>query len=104
MAILVVGGILVGTVLGQFFKYAVLIPACGLAVILVLANPAHIEHSLLDSFLQIVAATASLQFGYVVGLVAGNFRRASKHSKNLVAHSLDEAPSGRSESRDKGAA
>ena len=59
MGILVV--VLFGMGLGQFFKCFVLIPASGLAIILVLANPAHIEHSLL------VVLITSLQIGYVVG-------------------------------------
>ena len=67
MGILVVVGILFGMILGQFFKCFVLIPASGLAIILVLANPAHIEHSLLGWFLQIVVLITSLQIGYVVG-------------------------------------
>ena len=64
MGILVVVGILFGMSLGQFFKCFVLIPAGGLAIILVLANPAHIEHSLLGWFLQIVVLITSLQIGY----------------------------------------
>ena len=67
MGILVVVGILFGMILGQFFKCFVPIPASGLAIILVLANPAHIEHSLLGWFLQIVVLITSLQIGYVVG-------------------------------------
>ena len=65
MGILVV--VLFGMGLGQFFKCFVLIPASGLAIILVLANPAHIEHSLLGWFLQIVVLITSLQIGYVAG-------------------------------------
>lgn len=102
MAILVVGGVLVGIALGQFFKCFVLIPASGLAVILVLANPAHIEHSLLGSFLQFVVLTISLQFGYVVGLFAHNFQGAPKRSKDAAVRDLDEPlPSG-IESREHG--
>ena len=67
MGILVVVSILFGMSLGQFFKCFVLIPASGLAIILVLANPAHIEHSLLGWFLQIVVLITSLQIGYVAG-------------------------------------
>jgi len=39
MGILVVGGILFGMILGRFFKWFVLIPACGLAAVLVQINP-----------------------------------------------------------------
>jgi len=81
MGILVVGGVLFGMILGLFFKSFVLIPAGGLAIVLVLINPAHMENSLLGWFIQFVVLTTTLQIGYVVGLVASNFRRASKRSK-----------------------
>jgi hypothetical protein len=81
MGILVVGGVLFGMILGLFFKSFVLIPAGGLAIVLVLINPAHMENSLLGWFVQFVVLTTSLQIGYVVGLVASTFRRASKRSK-----------------------
>ena len=81
MGILVVGGVLFGMILGQFFKWFVLIPACGLAIVLVLINPAHMENGVLGWFVQFVVLITSLQIGYVVGLVASNFRLASKRSK-----------------------
>ena len=90
MAILVVGGVVFGIILGHFFKWFVLIPACGLAIVLVLINPAHMENSLLGWFVQFVVLTTSLQIGYVVGLVASNFRRASKRSKKPGVRRLDE--------------
>ena len=57
MGILVVGGVLFGIILGQFFKSFVLIPAGGLAIVLVLINPAHMENSLLGWFIQFVVLT-----------------------------------------------
>ena len=78
MGILVVGGVLFGMILGQFFKSFVLIPAGGLAIVLVLINPAHMESSLLGGFVQFVVLITSLQIGYVVGLVASNFRRGTR--------------------------
>ena len=90
MGILVVGGILFGMILGRFFKWFALIPACGLAAVLVLINPAHMESSLLGWFVQFVVLTTSLQIGYVVGLVASTFRRASKRSKKPGVRRLDE--------------
>ena len=99
MGILVVGGILVGMVLGQFFKYAVLIPACGIAVILVLTSPVHLENSLLDWFLKAAVVTASLQLGYVVGLFGRSFHSKLKRSKKPrgrdgISSSLADAPDG----------
>jgi hypothetical protein len=102
MGILVVVGVLFGMILGKFFKAYVLFPACGLAIIVVLASPAHMENSLLGSFLQFVMLTISLQIGYVVGLAAGNFHTAAKRPKNLGGRSLDETSSGGSESRERG--
>ena len=102
MGILVVGGILFGMIFGRFFKWFVLIPACGLAAVLVLINPAHMENSLLSWFFQFVVLTASLQIGYVVGLVAPNFRRASRPLKNLGVRRLDETLSSGSKTRHRG--
>jgi hypothetical protein len=99
MGILAIVGVLFGIILGQFFRCYVLFPACGLALVLVLANPAHINNSLLDSFLQFVVLTTSIQIGYVVGLVAGNFHREPKRSKrpknphfDKISSSLAETP------------
>ena len=99
MGILVVGGILFGMILGRFFKWFVLIPACGLAAVLVLINPAHMANSLLGGFFQFGVLTTSLQIGYVVGLVASNFRRASKRSKKPGVRRLDETLSNGSKTK-----
>jgi hypothetical protein len=73
MNILVVGSVLFGMILGQFFKWYVLIPACGLAIVLVLVFHTHTELSLMRWFLQIYMVTTSLQIGYAVGLFARDF-------------------------------
>ena len=57
MGILVVWATLFGIILGQFFKWYVLVPACGLVIVLVLVFPAHREPSLLRLFLQIYVVT-----------------------------------------------
>jgi hypothetical protein len=88
MGTLIVEGVLLGMILGRFFKWPVLAPACGLAIVLVLANPAQ-----MDSFPQIVMVIASLQFGYVVGVVTRSLRRAAKRSKDLGVRSFDATPS-----------
>jgi hypothetical protein len=67
MDILVVGGLILGMILGLFFKWYILVPASGFAIVLVLANPARTEHSVLGWFLQIYLVTTSIQIGYVVG-------------------------------------
>ena len=102
MGILVVGGILFGMIVGRFFKWFALIPACGLAAVLFLINPAHMENSLLGWFFQFGVLTASLQIGYVVGLVAPSFHRASRPLKNLGVRRLDEPLSNGSKTRHRG--
>jgi hypothetical protein len=57
---------------------------------------------LLGWFVQTVLRTTSLQFGYVVGLVARKFRPASKRSTSLDVRRLGEASSAGSESREHG--
>jgi hypothetical protein len=101
MAILIVGGILLGMILGQFFKWYVLVPACGIVIVLVLVNPAYMG-GFLSWFLQVVAVTTSLQIGYVVGLVSRNFQGAPKRSKDPSARSLDETLSSATETREGG--
>lgn len=71
MAILVIGGVLFGAVLGRFFKIFVLVPASALSVILVLASPVSPEQSILLSLLEIFVLITALQVGYVIGLVTG---------------------------------
>jgi hypothetical protein len=73
MGILVVGAAVFGLILCQFFKWYVLVPACGLVIVLVLVFPAHRESCLLRCFLQIYVVTTSLQVGYVLGLFARDF-------------------------------
>jgi hypothetical protein len=106
MGVLLVVGFLFGMILGQFFKCYVLVPACGLAIILVLASPAHMDNSHLGPFLQFVVLIVSLEIGYVVGLVARNFHREPKRSKRLKSPHFDEIPSSLAETpeRDRRAA
>ena len=86
MSILIIVGVLFGMILGQFFKCFVLFPAYGLAIVLVLASPAHmdnsLDNSLLGSLLQIVVLITSLQIGYVIGSVTSNFHREPKPLNN----------------------
>jgi hypothetical protein len=102
MGILAIVGVLFGMIIGQFFKWYVLFPACGLAIVLVLANPLHMDNSLLGSFLHFVVLTTCIQIGYVIGLVVGNFRRAPLEETWDAQSRRD--PSGGSEGRDKRAA
>jgi hypothetical protein len=69
MGILILVGLLFGAVLGQFFKWFILFPAAALAVLLIVASPANMDHSFLGSLLQFGALSVSLQVGYVFGIV-----------------------------------
>jgi hypothetical protein len=106
MGMLAIVGVLFGVVLGQFFKCYVLFPACGLAIVLVLADPAHINSNLLDLFLHFVVLTTSIQIGYVVGLVVGNFHPEPMRSKRPKNPHFDEILSSHAETpqRDRKAA
>jgi hypothetical protein len=84
MSTMVIGITLFGMILGQFFKCFVLIPACGLAIVLVLINPAH--SSLLGLFVQIVLVNTCLQIGYFGGgLATHNFRLARMTNERHVS-------------------
>ena len=70
MAILFVGSVLLGVVLGRFFKVLVLVPACALVFAAVLIGCADVEHGLLRPFLHFALLNATLQIGYVSGLLS----------------------------------
>ena len=63
VGILVIVGVLFGMILGQFFKCFVLFPAYALAIVLVLASPTDMDHSLdnslLGSLLQIIVLAST---------------------------------------------
>ena len=70
MAILILGSVLLGAVLGRFFKVLVLVPACALVLAVVLVRSADGEHGLLRPLLEFAVLITSLQIGYVFGLVS----------------------------------
>jgi hypothetical protein len=72
MAVIIVGGVLFGTILARFFKIFILVPASALAVVLVLMSPMPAESSGWFCALEIVVLITSLQLGYFVGLVTGS--------------------------------
>ncbi|QBR71748.1 hypothetical protein CU048_11230 [Beijerinckiaceae bacterium] len=72
MEILVIGGVLFGTVLGRVFKVLILLPAGLLAIILIAINCTLVGHTLLEGLLQTILLITSLEVGYVTGLVSTN--------------------------------
>ena len=53
MTILIIGSVLLGAILGRFFKVLVLIPACPVTFAMVVASSAYFERSLLARSLKL---------------------------------------------------
>jgi hypothetical protein len=70
VAILFIWSVLLGAVLGRFFKVLVLVPACALALAAALLRSAAVEHGLLRPLLEFAVLSISLQIGYVSGLLS----------------------------------
>jgi hypothetical protein len=70
MAILLIWSVLLGAVLGWFFKVLVLVPACGFLLLAVLVRSADGEHGLVRPLLEVAVVITSLQIGYVSGLLS----------------------------------
>ena len=70
----VIGSVLLGAILGRFFKVLVLLPAFALSLAIVLASSAYFGHSLSRTFIELVALVVSLQLGYVSGLLSSFIR------------------------------
>jgi hypothetical protein len=86
MAILIAGAFL-GAVLGRFFKVWVLIPAGALAIALLLVRREVAGHTWLDSFLEIGLLIASLELGYVTGLISTHISAAAHGFRGFLARS-----------------
>ena len=70
MAILLIWSVLLGAVLGRFFKVLVLVPACAFLLAAVVVRSANGEHGLLRPLLEFAVLITSLQIGYVSGLLS----------------------------------
>jgi hypothetical protein len=70
MAILLIWSVLLGAVLGRFFKVLVLVPACTFLLAAVLVRSAYFGHDLLRPLLEFAVLITSLQIGYVSGLLS----------------------------------
>ena len=68
VAILILGSVLLGAVLGRFFKVLVLVLACAFVLAVVLVRSADGEHGLLRPLLEFAVLITSLQIGYVSGV------------------------------------
>jgi hypothetical protein len=72
--LIIIGSVLLGAILGRFFKVLVLLPAFALSLAIVLASSAYFGHSLSRTFIELVALVVSLQLGYVSGLLSSFIR------------------------------
>jgi|GEM_PF-2359441 hypothetical protein len=70
MGTLIVWSIVFGMALGCFFKWPILVPACGLAMVLAVAHPAE---TLPGSLLQALAVNWTIQAGYLIGAAGACF-------------------------------
>jgi hypothetical protein len=70
MAILLIWSVLLGAVLGRFFKVWVLVPACAVLLAVVVVRSADGEHGLLYPLLEFAMLIISLQIGYASGLLS----------------------------------
>ena len=68
MAIRLIWSALLGAVLGRLFKVLVLVPACAFLLVAIVVRSA--EHGLLSRLLEFAVLNATLQIGYVSGLVS----------------------------------
>ena len=85
MAILILGSVLLGAVLGRFFKVLVLVLACAFVLAVVLVRSADGEHGLLRPLLEFAVLITSLQIGYVVGLVSHSIPSVSERRGTTAA-------------------
>ncbi|MGB6325407.1 MAG: hypothetical protein WBG11_06420 [Methylocella sp.] len=77
MAVLLIGSVLLGVVLGRFFKVWVLVPAGVFILAAILVRSADLEQGLLYPLLECVVLNATLQVGYVSGLLFHSRRVAT---------------------------
>jgi hypothetical protein len=78
MAILLIWSVLLGAVLGRFFKALVLVPACAFLLAAVVVRSVNGEHGLLRLLLEFAVLITSLQIGYVFGLVSHSIPSVSE--------------------------
>jgi len=82
MIVLLIGSVLLGAVLGRFFKVLVLAPAFAFVLVTICVRSAYVEHGLLRPFLEFAALITGLQIGYVLGLL----------SRSTIRNTVPRAP------------
>jgi hypothetical protein len=87
METLIIGGAFFGAVLGRFFKVLVLMPAATLAIALLLLKREVAGPTMLDFFLGIGLLIASLELGYVTGLISTDISVVTQDFRGFLARS-----------------
>ena len=90
----VIGSVLLGAIIGRFFKVLVLLPAFALSLAIVVASSAYFGHSLSRTFIELVALVVSLQLGYVSGLLPSFIRNLRPGLEPSLCPDLDHLRQG----------
>jgi hypothetical protein len=95
VTILFFGTVLLGAVFGRFFKVWVLVPACAVTFLTIVASSACYGHGFLGMLLEFAMLAACLQIGYASGLLSniipgigrrlGNPRQSSRPVASMAA-------------------
>jgi hypothetical protein len=93
MAILIAGGAFFGAILGRIFKVFVLIPAVALAIASLLVRREVAGHTWIDTFLGVGPLIASLELGYVTGLISTDICAVAQGLRGILARSRRRASS-----------
>ncbi len=76
MEILITGGAFLGALLGRSFKVLILVPASVVLIALLLMKAGFAGNPLLNSLVKIALLIASLELGYVTGLISTDISAA----------------------------
>ena len=76
MEILITGGAFLGALLGRSFKVLILVPASAVLIAILLMKAGFAGNPLLNSLVKIALLIASLELGYVTGLISTDISAA----------------------------
>lgn len=84
MEILIAGGAFLGAVLGRAFKVVILVPASAFLMALLLMETGFTGSPVLSSFAELALLIASLELGYVTGLISTDISAAMQGLRGLL--------------------
>ena len=85
MEILLTGGAFLGALLGRSFKVLILVPASAVLIALLLMKAGFAGNPLLNSLVKIALLIASLELGYVTGLISTDISAAAQVFRGFLA-------------------